>query len=247
MNRTSSFLTALVAGLMAMAACLIPFSAAAQVAPAPPAPAPQAAAPAAAPVPQAIPAKIALIAFEQAVFATNEGQRAVQEVQTKYAPKKAEIDALGTEVENLKKQVQAAPATMPDEQRAALVKKIDTQQKKLERDADDATNAYNADLQEAYGKVAAKFSEVMKTYVRVNGFTLLLDVSSQQSPVMWAQENTDISLAVVNAYNASSGVSAPPPQAPSAAKKPAAPTTPARPATTTPAKPATTPAKPPSQ
>ena len=234
MNRTSSFLTALVAGLMAMAACLIPISAAAQVAPAPPAPAPQAAAPAAAPVPQAIPAKIALIAFEQAVFATNEGQRAVQEVQTKYAPKKAEIDALGTEVENLKKQVQAAPATMPDEQRAALVKKIDTQQKKLERDADDATNAYNADLQEAYGKVATKVNAVLRTYVQTNGYTLLLDVSSQQSPVMWAQDNTDVTLAVVNAYNATSGASAPPPQAPSAAKKPA---TTIAPKTATPAKP----------
>jgi outer membrane protein len=230
MNRTSSFLTALVAGL-------IPMAAVAQVASAP-APAPSAAAPAAV-VPQAIPAKIALIAFEQAVFATNEGQRAVQEVQTKYAPKKAEIETLGNEVESLKKQLQAAPASMPDDQRAALVKKIDTGEKKLSRDADDATNAYNADLQEAYGKVATKVNAVLRTYVQTNGYTLLLDVSSQQSPVMWAQDNTDVTLAVVNAYNASSGVSAPPPQAPSAAKKPAASPAPARPATTAP-KPAAT-------
>jgi Skp family chaperone for outer membrane proteins len=229
MNRTSSLLTALVAGL-------IPMAAVAQVAPAPPAPAPQAAP--AAVVPQAIPAKIALIAFEQAVFATNEGQRAVQEVQAKYAPKKAEIETLGNEVDSMKKQLQAAPANMPDDQRAALVKKIDTGEKKLSRDADDATNAYNADLQEAYGKVATKVNGVLRTYVQSNGYTLLLDVSSQQSPVMWAQDNTDVTLAVVNAYNTSSGVSAPPPQAPSAAKKPASSTAPARPATTTAPKPA---------
>jgi outer membrane protein len=241
MNRTSSLLAALVAGL-------IPVALAAQVAPAPPAPAPQTAAPAAAPavVPQAIPAKIALVAFEQAVFATNEGQRAVQEVQAKYAPKKAEIEALGNEVDNLKKQLQAAPASMPDEQRAALVKNIDTKEKKLSRDADDATNAYNADLQEAYGKVATKVNAVLRTYVQTNGYTLLLDVSSQQSPVMWAQDNTDVTLAVVNAYNATSGVSAPPPMAPSAAKKPGASTAPAKPSTTTTPK-ATSPAKPPSQ
>jgi Skp family chaperone for outer membrane proteins len=231
MNRTSSLLAALVAGL-------IPMAAVSQVAPAPPAPAPQAAAAPAAVVPQAIPAKIALVAFEQAVFATNEGQRAVQEVQAKYAPKKAEIETLGNEVDTLKKQLQAAPATMPDEQRAALVKNIDTKEKKLSRDADDATNAYNADLQEAYGKVATKVNAVLRTYVQTNGYTLLLDVSSQQSPVMWAQDNTDVTLAVVNAYNATSGISAPPPQAPSAAKKPAASTTPARPATTTAPKPA---------
>jgi Skp family chaperone for outer membrane proteins len=230
MNRTSSLLTALVAGLFPMAV-------AAQLAPAPPAPAAQAAAI----VPQAIPAKIALIAFEQAVFATNEGMRAVQDVQAKYAPKKAEIETLGNEVDTMKKQLQAAPATMPDDQRAALVKKIDTQEKKLTRDADDATNAYNADLQEAYSKVATKVNAVLRTYVQTNGYTLLLDVSGQQSPVMWAQENTDVTLAVVNAYNATSGVAAPPPQAPSAAKKPAASTPATRPASTAP-KPATPPA-----
>ena len=49
--------------------------------------------------PQAIVAKIALISFEEAVLATNEGQRAVQEIQKKYQPKKAEIDSLSKEVD----------------------------------------------------------------------------------------------------------------------------------------------------
>ena len=69
MNRTLAFVSALGAGLMTMAAS-------AQTA----APAPHPATAAAAP--QAVPAKIALIAFEQAVFATNEGQRAVQDVRS---------------------------------------------------------------------------------------------------------------------------------------------------------------------
>ena len=82
----------------------------------PAAPATTAATPSA---PQAIPAKVALIAFEQAVFSTNEGQVAVQTVQKKYEPKKAQIDALSNEVDTLKKQAQAAPATSSEEERAA--------------------------------------------------------------------------------------------------------------------------------
>jgi outer membrane protein len=208
-----------------------------------PAPAPAAPATAAAntppPPPQAIPAKIALIAFEQAVFATNEGQRAVQDVQKKYEPKKAQIDSLAQEVDSLKKQIQSAPATMSDEERANRLKTIDTKEKQLNRDADDANNAYQADLQEAYAKVARKVSTTVQSYVAQNGYTLLLDVSNQQnSNVMWASQNPniDITLAVVNAYNASSGVAAPPPSAPSAgapAPRPR-PTTPATPRPTTP-------------
>jgi Skp family chaperone for outer membrane proteins len=176
-----------------------------------------AAAPAAAP--QAIPAKIALVAFEQAVFATNEGQKAVQDVQKKYEPRKAQIDALAAEVDSLKKQLQSAPATMSDDERASRARAMDAKEKQLNRDAEDATNAYNADLQEAFGKVAQKVSVTLKNFVAQNGFTLLLDVSNQQNNIiMWAIPSTDVTQAVVNAYNASSGVVAPPPSAPSAAR-----------------------------
>jgi outer membrane protein len=229
MNRSLVLVSALGAGLSTAAAM-------AQTAAAP---APATAAPAAAPAantppapPQAIPAKIALIAFEQAVFATNEGQKAVQDVQKKWEPKRAQIESLGQEVDSLKKQLQSAPATMTDDERASRLKNIDTKEKQLNRDADDANNAYQADLQEAYAKVARKVSATVQSYVAQNGYTLLLDVSNQQnSNVMWASQNPniDITLAVVNAYNASSGIAAPPPSAPSAGAP--AP----RPRTTTPA------------
>jgi len=223
MNRTLALVSALGAGLMTVA---VPFQMSAQTAA--PAPTP---APAAAPVvPQAIPAKIALIAFEQSVFATNEGQRAVEEVKKKYEPKKNQIDALAAEVDSLKKQLQSAPATLTDEERASRLKNIDVKEKQLNRDAEDATAAYNADLQEAYGKLAQKVNQTMRKYVQDNGFTLLLDVSGQQSPVLWALPQTDVTEAVITAYNTASGVSAPPPSAPSAS----------RPRSTTPAKPAGT-------
>jgi len=225
MNRTLVLVSALGAGLMTAAGT-------AQT-PAAPAPTPPATQPAAeAPVaPQAIPAKIALVAFEQAVFATNEGQRAVQDIQVKYKPKKDQIDVISQEVDSLKKQLQSAPATLTDAERATRLKAIDTKEKQLNRDAEDAQTAYNADLQESYGKIAAKVSAVLKKYVSDNGYTLLLDVSSQQSNVMWANQSTDVTQALVTAYNTSSGVAAPVPSAPSA---PAA----ARPRPSTPAKPA---------
>src|SRR5271163_2388045 len=222
MNRTLILVSAIGAGLMT-AAGISQTSAA----PAPSAPStPTAGAPV---TPQAIPAKIALVAFEQAVFATNEGQRAVQDIQAKYKPKKDQIDTLSGEVETLKKQLQSAPATLTDAERATRLKMIDTKEKQLTREADDAQTAYNTDLQESYGKLASKVSATLKKYVSDNGYTLLLDVSSQQSNVMWANQSTDVTQAVVTAYNTSSGVAAPPPTAPSAPAPAARP----RPATTT--------------
>jgi len=175
-------------------------------------------APAAAAVkPEAIPAKIALIAFEQAVVATNEGSKAVSDLQAKYLPKKNQIDALSKEVDLLKKQLDAAPATLPDAERTERLRVIDTKEKQLNLDGSDATAAYNAELQDIYGKIATKVSATTKAYCEQNGYTILLDVSGQQSNVMWAQQNTDITQAVVDTYNASSGAA--PPAAPSATRK----------------------------
>jgi Skp family chaperone for outer membrane proteins len=212
MNRTLVFATALATGLAASSLLAQAPAAAPATAPA------QAAAPApVAPPPQAIPAKIAVIAFEQGVVATNEGMKAVADVQKKYEPKKNAIDAESAEVESLKKQYQALPATLPDEERVSRQKAIDTKEKALQRDAEDATNAYQNDVQEAYGKVAQKFGGTAVKYCQDNGFTLLLNGTPGQQglpTVLWELPSTDITQAVINAYNVASGVAAPTPAAP---------------------------------
>jgi Skp family chaperone for outer membrane proteins len=137
----------------------------------------------------------------------------------------------------LKKQLQAAPATLSEADRASRLKAIDAKDKQYQRDAEDAQNSYNAELQDALGKVAQKVNAVMISYVEKNGYTLLLNVGNQQSQVMWTapNPNADITEALIAAYNASSGVAAPPPAAPSAAHpKPA--TTAPRPTAKPPAK-----------
>ena len=210
--------------LASLAAALLPATLHAQAAAG--AAAPAATAPATTVAPSAYPAKIALIGFEQAVVATNEGQKLLADTQKKYAPQKAKLDSLAAEIDSLRKQLQAAPAGQTDAQRAAKLKEIDTKDKQLQNESSDASNAYNAEVQEGMSKIMQKVSVVMQDYVKKNGYTLLLDVSSQQSPVMWtaAEPNADITQAVIDAYNASSGIAALPPAAPQpAASAPAAP------------------------
>jgi outer membrane protein len=241
MNRTLVLVTALAAGITSAAGVAqtagpqAPATAPAESAPATataPATAPGGAA-AHAPVP-VVQAKIAVIEYEQAAAATNEGQRALQALQKKYEPQKNQLQALQSEIESLTKQLQNAPATMSEEERASRARTIDTKQKQFQRDGDDATAAFNNELQETLGGVAKKLGPIVIKYVQDNGYTLLLDNTGQQGglAVLWMQPGTtDISQAVVDAYNASSGVAAPAvPSAPSASRP--------RPTTTTP-KPAT--------
>jgi outer membrane protein len=230
MNSKFLLVSALAAGVMTTAGL-------AQTA-APQTPAAPTTAPAAPPPPQAVPAKIALIEFLETAAATNEGQKAVADIQKKYEPQKAKLDALRADVDSLTKQLQSAPATMSDDEKATRARTIDTKQKQLQRDGEDAQNAYGADVQDAISKVAQKLGPIVIKYVQDNGYTMLLDNTGQPQQgglnVLWAP-GTDISQAVVDAYNSSTpGISAPAPSAPSAARpRPAAPR-PAAPKPTTP-------------
>jgi len=223
MNRNYLFATVMAAGLSA-SSLLAQGPAATTPAPAP------AAAPAEV-APQAIPAKIAIIAFEQVVVGTNEGEKAVADIQKKYEPKKNALDAEAKEVDSLKAQNQALPSTASDETRAKLLRDIDKKEKDLQHEAETDQNDYQSDLQEAYGKVAQKVGATAVKYAQEHGFTILLNVGGQQqaNPILWEDAKTDISQAVVNEYNKVSGVAPPPPSAPAprrtapAATKPAAP------------------------
>jgi outer membrane protein len=194
---------------------------------------PMPSAPAAAPAPApAGPAKIAVIAFKAAVAQTNEGQRDFADLEKKYMPRENQLKALNDEIETLTKQLQAQGATLNDAERASRAKTIDDKKKKLERDATDARNDFQQEVGEMYNTLASKVYDVMSSYAQQAGFTMILDVSDQQSPVLYATQNIDISKPVIEAYNLKSGVPAPPPGAPGGQAKPAAPKPAAKPATT---------------
>ncbi|MGB7267808.1 MAG: OmpH family outer membrane protein, partial [Terracidiphilus sp.] len=154
------------------------------------------AAPAAAP---AGPAKIAVIAFQLAVAQTNEGQRAFADLQRKYAPKEASLKSLNDEIDGLTKQLQSQGATLSDADRANRAKTIDDKKKQLDRETEDLRNDGQQDMQDLYNNLASKVYDVMQSYADRQGFTLVLDRSQQQSPVLYASQSTDITKAVIDA------------------------------------------------
>ncbi len=179
------------------------------------------------------PAKIAVIAFQVAVGQTNEGQRQFADLEKKFAPKQAALKSLNDEIDGLTKQLQAQGATLSDAERASRAKVIDDKKKQLDRDTEDARNDFQQDMQDIYQSLASKVYDVMQSYAQQQGFTLILDSSQQQSPVLYASQGTNITKAVIDAYNVKSGIPAPPAEQGATAPKPR-PTTPARPATTAP-------------
>ena len=158
------------------------------------------------------PTRIAVVAFQLAVAQTNEGQRDFGDLQKKYAPKEAALKTLSDEIDTLSKQLQDQGATLSDVERANRSKTIDEKKKQLDRETEDLRNDGQQDMQDLYTTLASKVYDVMQSYAEAQGFTLVLDVSQQQSPVLYASGGTNITKMVIDAYNLKSGVPAPPAQ-----------------------------------
>lgn len=155
--------------------------------------------------------KIGTINIEQAIFASNEGQRDFEALSKKLEPKQTELKNMNDEVESLKKQLSTQGDKLNDDSRGALVKQVEDKQKRLERSVQDARDDAQAQQNEIAQRILQKMAPIIVKYAGDKGFGLIMDTSNPwpQGPVLWAGPSVDITKAIVDAYNAQSGVPAP--------------------------------------
>lgn len=180
--------------------------------------------------------KVGTISMEQAIFATNEGRRDFEALSKKLEPKQNELKNQNDEIDALKKQLNAQQDKLNDDAKGNLVKQIETKQKSLDRQLQDAREDAQNQQNEIAQRIIQKLGPVLIKYAADNGFGVIMDTSQPwpQSPVVWWGEAVDVTKPVVDLYNAQSGVPAPvtsaAPPKPAGAKPGITPT---KPATTT--------------
>jgi outer membrane protein len=188
--------------------------------------------------------KIGTIDVESAILACNEGQRDFEALGKKLEPKQNELKAKSDEIEGLKKQLNTQGDKLNDDAKATLTKQIETKQKALERDAQDAQEDARSQENEIAQRILQKMLPMFADYAKNNGFALIVDTShNNQWPngaVIWNGGGLDVTKAIVDAYNVKSGVPAPAKPAAGTGARPAGSGAGAKPSAPAPAKPATT-------
>src|SRR5579872_4932901 len=143
--------------------------------------------------------KVGTISVEQAIFATNEGQRDFEALSKKLEPKQTELKSANDEVEALKKQLNTQGEKLNDESRGTLVKQIEQKQKSLERQVQDARDDAQNQQNEIAQRILQKMAPVIVKYATDKGFGMIVDTSNPwpQGPVLWAAPSVDITKTVV--------------------------------------------------
>ena len=85
--------------------------------------------------------------MQGAIVGTKDGQKASQELDTKFAPRKKEFDSRQSEVAQLQDQYNKGGTVMSEDKRNQLARDIDEKKKRLERDMQDAQEELKAEQQ----------------------------------------------------------------------------------------------------
>ena len=187
---------------------------------------------------QAPPTKIAIIHLQNAIIGTKDGQKAAKELETRFMPKRKEIEGRQGEIQSLQAQLRASSNTASEEQKNKLMRDIDVKQKALQRDGEDASAELDQEQQKLFQEVGGRVMAVIDKYASDNGFAVVIDVSAQASPILYASTSVDITRQVVELFDKNTPAAGAP--APPAAKSPAPVSLPASPP---PAKPKPAPVK----
>ena len=186
---------------------------------------------------QAPPTKIAIIHLQNAIIGTKDGQKAAKELETRFMPKRKEIEGRQGEIQSLQAQLRASSNTASEEQKNKLMRDIDVKQKALQRDGEDASAELDQEQQKLFQEVGGRVMAVIDKYASDNGFAVVIDVSAQASPILYASTSVDITRQVVELFDKNTPAAGAP--APPAAKSPAV----SAPAFPAPAKPKPAPVK----
>ncbi len=175
--------------------------------------------------------KFGVINVQAAVQSTGEGKLAGAELQSQFAPRQTELQNMQKQIQDDDARLRAGQTTLSDDEKYRLTREMDTMQRSFQRKTQDAQDDFNQAQQDVLNRIGRKLIDVIDKYSKENGFGLILDTSSQQTPVMYASNTIDITQDIVRLYDqsypvkGSSGASAP---APKPAPRPA-PATPATP------------------
>jgi outer membrane protein len=153
---------------------------------------------------QATTPKVGIISMQGALAGTKDGQKALQELDTKFAPKKKEFDTRQNEVAQLQDQYNKSGTVLNDEKRNQLARDIDEKKKRLQRDMQDAEEELQSEQQRLVQSLAQRLMAVVEKYAKDNGYSMILDDSSPSTPVLWASSGIDITHDIIALYDQTS-------------------------------------------
>jgi len=145
--------------------------------------------------------KVGVINMQAAITGTAEGKQAAAELQSQFAPRQAELQDMQKQIEDDQSRLRTGQTTLSDEEQARLTRDYNTMTRKLQRKSQEDQDDFNDAQQDLINKIGRKMVDVLDKYAKDGGYAVVLDSSSQQTPIIYEANQVDITQEIIRLYD----------------------------------------------
>lgn len=148
-----------------------------------------------------VPMKVGALNMEAAITSTQEGKQAANELNVKFAPRQNELQNLQKQAQDLTTRLQTQSNTLSDDEKYRLSRESDSLQRTYQRKQQEARDDYQDAQQDLINTLGRKLMTVLDKYSQENGYAIVFDTSSQQTPVIYEARAIDITQDIIKLYD----------------------------------------------
>jgi outer membrane protein len=145
--------------------------------------------------------KVGVISVRQAIAGTAEGKQAGAELQSQFAARQNELENMNKQINELRQRLEAGTGKLSPDESGRLQRQGETMARQLQRKQDEYQEDVNAAQADVFDRIGRKMVDVLDRYARENGYVVILDSSAQNTPIMFASTNVDVTQDIVRLYD----------------------------------------------
>jgi outer membrane protein len=149
----------------------------------------------------AVPMKVGALNMEVAITSTQEGKLAQNELSAKFTPRQTELQNLQKQAQDIQTRLQTGSNTLSDDEKYRLQRQLDTLNRQYQRKQQEARDDFQDANQDLINQLGRKLMTVVDKYSKDNGYAMVLDTSSQQTPVIYEASAIDITQDIIKLYD----------------------------------------------
>ncbi|MGH9774805.1 MAG: OmpH family outer membrane protein [Candidatus Acidiferrales bacterium] len=144
--------------------------------------------------------KIGVMNFQVAIGGSAEGKQAAAELQSQFTPRQNELDTLQKQIQDIQNRLRNGSSTLSDDEKARLQREGETMARSLQRKQQDLQDDLQSAQQDVVNRIGRKLVDLVDKYAKDNGYSVVLDTSSQNT-VVFAANQVDITQELIKLYD----------------------------------------------
>ena len=147
------------------------------------------------------PSRVGVLNMQVAITSTAEGKQDANELNAKFAPRQQEIQNLQKQIQDIQTRLQTTANTLSDAEKYRLADEGQRLQREVQRKQQEAQADYQDAQDDMINQLGRKLMTVLDKYSKQNGYAVIIDTSSQQTPVVYAANGINITEDIVKLYD----------------------------------------------